>query len=262
MPLACALPIAPSHSASCAPSPPRPWHSPPVMSSHLALTTPLLIAPLRASLAHPQPVVVHGLSSFAIVHNEAPEIPYNLTGTDFPLVGQPFGGKAQGFGLSLEDDISLTQGVCPGTQGGGTLQERRCHHMQGGYFDRGNFFGGNFQICADISPPPEIVCAIRAISCSLGRRLTLFFCKGGTGPRVLHVGISLCASACPQIFLCILRIPKNDFVYPMCIPKDCFVYPLRIPRTVVPATVPPSCKSYGLDQATAGVETVLIWYLF
>ena len=33
---------------------------------------------------------------------------------------------------------------------------------------------------------------------------------------------SLCECASQQFFWCILSIPKNDFVYPMCIPRTVF----------------------------------------
>ena len=70
-----------------------------------------------------------------------------------------------------------------------------------------------FQTTAENSPR-NFFCAIRAISCLLGRQLTFFF-------SVLHVGISLYARVYPKNFaFCILRIPKNDFVYQVCTPKE------------------------------------------
>ena len=82
-----------------------------------------------------------------------------------------------------------------------------------------------------------------ALSCSLGRQLTFSPAGRDWCSWVLHVRICLYACAHPKtLFLCILRIPKNDCVYPVCTPQYCFVHPLCIPRIVVPVTVHKALK--------------------
>ena len=81
---------------------------------------------------------------------------------------------------------------------------------------RGHISEGNFSFFRLVpnSPPPEIFCAIRAIPCSLGRRLIFSSVGRYWCPCVACQDQSLCWCSSVKLFLRILCIPKNAFVYP------------------------------------------------
>ena len=122
----------------------------------------------------------------------------------------------------------------------------------GGGGGQGKISGGGgisfFRLVPKSPPPPEMLLRNLGHFLLPGSAANSFLLQGGTGARVLHVRISLYAGVRPEtFFLCILRIPKNDFVYPVCIPQAAFVYQLCIPRTELPATVHKAPKFGGAD---------------
>ena len=74
--------------------------------------------------------------------------------------------------------------------------------------------GGGFRFSDGCqSFPPKTFCATRAISCSLRRQLTFFFCREVLVPVYCMSGSVFMLVRVPIFFfLCILRIPKNDFL--------------------------------------------------
>ena len=87
---------------------------------------------------------------------------------------------------------------------------------EGGIFRQGKISGGYFvfQICAE--SPPEIFCAIPAMSGSLGRQLTFFFCR-----KVLVRVYCVSGLVC-------MPVQNVFFVYPLCTPRTVFPAPVTI----------------------------------
>ena len=98
-------------------------------------------------------------------------------------------------------------------------------------------------------PPPEIFCAIQAVSCALGRQLTFFFCREVLVPVYCMSGSVVMLVRIPKNCSCVSSVSGRMMLCTRCVSqKNFFLYPRRIPRTVVPATVRKAPKVGGAEN--------------
>ena len=88
----------------------------------------------------------------------------------------------------------------------------------GGVFRQGTISGGNFVFQIGAESCPEFFCAIRAIFCTLGRQQHFPSVGRYYYPGIACQDQSSCSCYPKIFFLCILRIPNNE-------------YPVRTPET-------------------------------
>ena len=99
------------------------------------------------------------------------------------------------------------------------------------YFGRGKFRGRNFvsQIGAK-PPPPKFFCAIRAISCSLGRLLTFFFCREVPGPMYCMSGSVFMLVRIPKFFSYVSCVPQKMILCTQCVSHQIFLWIRCVPQ--------------------------------